>query len=262
VQLRREGTDVVFEGRGWGHGVGMVQWGLKGKADRGLDHATILAFYYGGLRPVRRTEPGTIRIGLAVDVEEVTVERSGRVRVEGAKLPSGPVAIRGGPSLTAAAGSPIPPVLKIEQAATAGQAAPGRPATFSFQLSSAANVSIAYRGPGRISGETVPEPRDRGAQSLTWDAGESLPSGTYQVTVVADDGVDRVSSPPLEVAVEGRPAPASPTASKTPRGAPLPAEPRRPSLVLLLAGLGAVGLLAATAALLLRKRRPAHGGEK
>src|SRR5207244_6930526 len=44
---QRHGT-VTVAGRGWGHGVGMVQWGAYGKARRGLSAAQILARYYGG----------------------------------------------------------------------------------------------------------------------------------------------------------------------------------------------------------------------
>jgi len=39
---------VRFEGRGWGHGVGLSQFGAKGMADRGYGYAQILAHYYPG----------------------------------------------------------------------------------------------------------------------------------------------------------------------------------------------------------------------
>ncbi|MEB3187723.1 MAG: SpoIID/LytB domain-containing protein [bacterium] len=37
-----------FVGRGWGHGIGMSQWGAKAMADMGFTHAEILAWYYPG----------------------------------------------------------------------------------------------------------------------------------------------------------------------------------------------------------------------
>jgi stage II sporulation protein D len=37
---------VVFDGRGYGHGVGMCQWGAKGMADQGASYEQILKFYY------------------------------------------------------------------------------------------------------------------------------------------------------------------------------------------------------------------------
>ncbi|MEM5817495.1 MAG: sporulation protein SpoIID, partial [Desulfitobacterium hafniense] len=36
----------VFNGRGWGHGVGMSQWGAYHMAQRGYTYGEILAFYY------------------------------------------------------------------------------------------------------------------------------------------------------------------------------------------------------------------------
>src|SRR5687768_14560320 len=38
----------TVSGRGWGHGVGMSQWGAYGMARRGSTHAAILAHYYRG----------------------------------------------------------------------------------------------------------------------------------------------------------------------------------------------------------------------
>src|SRR5699024_10685861 len=36
------------QGRGWGHGIGMSQWGAQGAATQGLGHRKILEFYYPG----------------------------------------------------------------------------------------------------------------------------------------------------------------------------------------------------------------------
>jgi len=46
---------VRFEGRGWGHGVGLSQFGAKGMAERGYGYAQILAHYYPGavLEPLK-----------------------------------------------------------------------------------------------------------------------------------------------------------------------------------------------------------------
>ncbi len=35
-----------FSGLGWGHGVGLCQWGAKGMAEAGMDYRTILRHYY------------------------------------------------------------------------------------------------------------------------------------------------------------------------------------------------------------------------
>ena len=67
---------LVADGRGWGHGVGMVQWGAYGKAARGWSASKILAFYYGGLRPQRYAEPGTLDVVVATGLRSMTVDPS------------------------------------------------------------------------------------------------------------------------------------------------------------------------------------------
>ena len=43
------GDAFILNGRGWGHGVGMCQWGAAELARRGLSASEILAFYYPGI---------------------------------------------------------------------------------------------------------------------------------------------------------------------------------------------------------------------
>ena len=43
---RRGGTVFLLDGRGWGHGVGMSQWGAEGYARHGFGYRQILAHYY------------------------------------------------------------------------------------------------------------------------------------------------------------------------------------------------------------------------
>lgn len=50
-----KGQDVNFFGRGWGHGVGMCQWGAYGMASRGYDYQKILSYYYPGSQLVLYT---------------------------------------------------------------------------------------------------------------------------------------------------------------------------------------------------------------
>jgi SpoIID/LytB domain protein len=46
--IRRDGENFVLEGRGYGHGVGMCQWGAAGLAKQGSDFRAILTRYYPG----------------------------------------------------------------------------------------------------------------------------------------------------------------------------------------------------------------------
>lgn len=40
--------DIVFEGFGWGHGVGLCQWGGYFMAKDGASYQEILRYYYPG----------------------------------------------------------------------------------------------------------------------------------------------------------------------------------------------------------------------
>ncbi len=47
--VRDSEPDFSFHGRGWGHGVGMCQWGAKGQAQNGKGFREILDFYFPGM---------------------------------------------------------------------------------------------------------------------------------------------------------------------------------------------------------------------
>jgi stage II sporulation protein D len=51
-----DGDGFVLQGRGWGHGVGLCQWGAAELARRGLSAKEMLAFYYPDTRVVRLDE--------------------------------------------------------------------------------------------------------------------------------------------------------------------------------------------------------------
>lgn len=48
ASLALDGDTIAVRGSGFGHGVGMSQWGAKGMADHGLGIYAILSFYYRG----------------------------------------------------------------------------------------------------------------------------------------------------------------------------------------------------------------------
>ncbi|MGH2734464.1 MAG: SpoIID/LytB domain-containing protein, partial [Actinomycetota bacterium] len=56
---------VLVRGRGWGHGVGMSQWGAHGMALRGASYADILRHYYTGVELGPTEDPGAIDVGVA-----------------------------------------------------------------------------------------------------------------------------------------------------------------------------------------------------
>ena len=93
------GGRAIVTGRGWGHGVGMVQWGAYGKSRLGWSADRILGFYYGGLQPQPFPEPGLIHVRVATGLTLLTTSpSSGGVTVNGRHV-SGSVVVRGGDHL-------------------------------------------------------------------------------------------------------------------------------------------------------------------
>jgi stage II sporulation protein D len=73
-------TTLVFTGHGWGHGIGMSQWGAYGYALHGWTYDRILAHYYSGT--TLGTEPAaTVRVLLADGAKRVTLADAGPWRV-------------------------------------------------------------------------------------------------------------------------------------------------------------------------------------
>ncbi len=46
--IKTDGDKFYFKGRGWGHKVGLCQWGAKGMAEKGKTYKEILAYFYPG----------------------------------------------------------------------------------------------------------------------------------------------------------------------------------------------------------------------
>ncbi len=78
-----EPTALVLSGRGFGHGVGMSQWGARGAALEGLDADAILAHYYRGAE-VADGERRSVRVLLADEAQELTLRSEEPWRATGA----------------------------------------------------------------------------------------------------------------------------------------------------------------------------------
>ena len=80
----RRSRDVVrIEGEGWGHGVGMSQWGARIMADRGATYAEILSHYYTGLLPQKAPSvvPQNVVVGLAWGRSSIPIALTGPARL-------------------------------------------------------------------------------------------------------------------------------------------------------------------------------------
>lgn len=47
---KKNDKSLLINGRGWGHGVGMCQWGAKGRSDKGMKYDDILNYYYKNIK--------------------------------------------------------------------------------------------------------------------------------------------------------------------------------------------------------------------
>jgi stage II sporulation protein D len=77
---RRQGNQYVFEGRGFGHGVGLSQWGAHTMAQRGRSYREILRFYYTGveIKPVENVQFDSITAPVATSPSPSATDTSTR----------------------------------------------------------------------------------------------------------------------------------------------------------------------------------------
>jgi len=76
-------TKLVVTGHGWGHGVGMSQWGAYGFARHGWSFQRILAHYYPGTQ-LGRAPVSRIRVLLAAQQQSATVACAAPMQVSDA----------------------------------------------------------------------------------------------------------------------------------------------------------------------------------
>lgn len=261
-RVRPEGRTLVLNGRGWGHGVGMVQWGAYGKANRGLTYDDILAAYYGGLRPREYAVPGTIRVLLAQGLTSVTLVPSGEASVNAPREPAPPWRVTGGRRLRVRHGSAPPPVLRAERFDASPRARVGRPLSATVGLSSAARVRLEFLRDDVVAGAT---------RWLSFEEGPArvravvpdVPAGRYLVRAAASNGVDTVRTEAQKMRVRTT-APASPSPTPVPPAPPsraaAPSGRSSPAAGVVPAGV-AIGLAALALVLLVlrgRRRRGLH----
>ncbi len=205
---------VVVDGRGWGHAVGMGQYGARGRAEDGDTYDRILAAYYDGLTPTTSDDlPERIRVGLSrTGVGSVTpdgpmrIVAAGDTVVEDATGTWELTVADGGVRLSAPPGWGEPAVLSRTEPALGVPAVPP-----------AVAVGATAGTPGRLALRVVDEAGDpvrvddRGAvgvgqQVAVWDGtdadGEQVAPGTYRVSLelTAADGTTAGTALPVTVA--------------------------------------------------------------
>lgn len=68
----RAGDPTTFYGSGWGHGLGLSQWGAYGLATEGWSSTQIVTHFYSGTRVTKiADQPGDLRVALATAVDAI-----------------------------------------------------------------------------------------------------------------------------------------------------------------------------------------------
>jgi SpoIID/LytB domain protein len=254
--------EVVVDGLGWGHGVGMGQFGAKGKADRGLGYEEILSAYYTGI-PGTSTPadlPERVRVGIDDRSEPLTFRADGpfRVVVGGEVvtergLGEWSVRLRGDRTLGLVAptgyGAPL-----VVDPTTVDEASPtevelvqletvvNKPSELRLEVTAPDGEQVLLRELGIV---------DPGRHAVTWDLdgqdGSQLPSGRYQARLVAVDEDAVVAGDAVDVEVRPLVLGTDQASLLAARDAPAPPPVRVEPWWVLLAALGglAVGAIAA-----------------
>jgi SpoIID/LytB domain protein len=211
---------VVLHGRGWGHGVGLGQYGARGRAERGESYEDILAAYYGGLAPTTSPEvPDRVRVGFEVP-DRLTVVADHPVRiVAGDELvverTFGAVEVtRDGDGFRLTLPPPDPTPLEVAPTRTEDPAPDGDRLVVASELTTTAllrlEVADAQGEPVVAQELGVAEPGEVTATwALTDAAGEVVDPGAYRVALVGENRAGSRAGSPVEVEVTAEAAAAA-----------------------------------------------------
>lgn len=242
---QRDGA-LVASGRGWGHGVGMSQWGAKSLADRGRGAQRILSHYYGPAEIRTIDEPRRIRVLVASGLRRVRVEIGGGARVStetGSVLrPGDAFVVTGGKRLEVrrARGGGLEPILDVRTSVRRLSASPGARVRIPFETSRPARVRTLLLRDGEVVARS-PERSFEAGRHVGRILLSAVPPGRYEAVLVGYDGIDRVRTRPVRLDVTAPPPP--PVVAMPPAAVP-PSPGRGWAFAAALALLAAAGLLA------------------
>lgn len=200
VRLPVPGPGVVtvyeVDGRGWGHQVGMSQYGAQAMAKTGASASEILSHYYAGLEPVESPEfaPETVEVALVTEATTLSLDVTGpvAVSVDGSQVAAGELASwqmdadSGEIAVTTPVGLGLPPRLRF-----GGFGFDQGRLVLRAELTAAANVTWRLAAGGSEVAAFGPEKVDAGFLSIPWPMG----AGELELTIEAQNahGGDSVS---------------------------------------------------------------------
>jgi stage II sporulation protein D len=195
---------VTFAGRGWGHGVGMSQWGAHGLALRGANYADILAHYYRGVEigTVSSDRPIEVGVGWGLDRVEVAgefriVNEAGRTLVRRALGTWSFLWDGAAVSIDPPRGYGLP--LEIEVLDAPKRVEPGEVVSLAIALSRPASVRTVTEPTSSSYEDRPSETLDGGRRRVRWRAPRQ--EGTYTVSVGATTERGRRVTEPVRIEV-------------------------------------------------------------
>ncbi len=190
-----------IEGNGWGHLVGMSQYGAQAMASAGAEYGEILAHYYGGLEPRSGAEvlPATVEVGLTWGEPVLSLSADGpfEVAADGELLAEAALgtwefqADGDNVAVIPPGGQGFPPVIRNVEPRTEHRS--GVVVRIGAELSAPSETRITVFRGAEVVGQTEWDVREAGPVSFVWDAtvdGEIAPLGPYRVVLSArsEDG--------------------------------------------------------------------------
>jgi stage II sporulation protein D len=204
-EITKAGDGFVLTGRGYGHGVGMSQWGAMGRASDGASYDEILGAYYGGLRPHPWSGQRTIRVAVVRETDSARVSGNGPfdVTTNGQTVAAptlggwsiGPSGIRS-VAVTPPQGSALPLALT-------GVRVPKEVVIDPPEHEDSLDVGFVVPKPTQITGVLTLDGKQVARERMVFEAGERTLAirlrpdelarrATYQLSLEAYDGKDRV----------------------------------------------------------------------
>ena len=164
-------TTYQISGRGWGHLVGMSQYGAQAMAEAGHSASEILSHFYTGLEPTESPEfaPEVVEVALVTGSETLDIEVTGpvSVSVDGREVAADELggwemaADSGAITVKTPVGLGLPPRLRPGRIGLSRGRLVLRP-----ELTAAATVTWTLEVDGQVAASFGPEPVDAGFLSV------------------------------------------------------------------------------------------------
>jgi stage II sporulation protein D len=204
--ITKTSTGFDVHGIGYGHGVGMSQWGAKGRGDAGQSYKKILAAYYHGLHTTTWTGRNTIRVAIDTGVGTARIGGDGAfgVATAGATISSGTVgewaiSTSGFRSMSVRppAGYALPLVLTGVRAPGSVLIDPPKSPSvdvgFVLPKTAVVTATLSLEGKEIARARTVADAGER-TVSLFPDRKAVKGGKTYTIALTADDGTNHASA--------------------------------------------------------------------